>query len=140
MKNNIKYELNIEDFMKNVIIEDKNFSKYEDSNGTMFILNTVQLLARVDYMELTEKELEQAKFTQSVEKKEYKSKIATRLKSKYEETKKEEDRFTIVDTKIKVYQVWNVSNPYGAYKSFDNKEEALKLANSINNKIKKYID
>ena len=140
MNNKITFETKLEEFMKNIVIENKNLSKYEDNNGTMFELNTVQLMTRVDYMELTEKELEQLKFNMAIEKKEYHSKEVVRLRSKYEETKKEEDRFTIVETKVKVFEVWNVSNPYGAYKSFDNKEDALKLAKSINAKVKKYLD
>ena len=30
MKNNIRYELDLEKFMKDITIENKNFSKYED--------------------------------------------------------------------------------------------------------------
>lgn len=140
MNNKIQYELDIEEFMKNITIENKNFSKYEDINGTMFELNTVQLLARVDYMELTDKELEQAKFQKAVDKIDFQHKIVTRVKSKYELTKKEEDMYTLVDSKVKVNQVWNVSNNYGAFKSFDNKKDALKLAKAINDTIKSVLD
>ena len=33
MKTNIQYEMNLEEFMKNIIIENKNFSIYEDVKG-----------------------------------------------------------------------------------------------------------
>ena len=148
MKNNIKYELNLEEFMKNIIIENKNFSKYEDINGTMFELNTVQLMTRVDYMELsTEKigengasEYEQAIFTKSIDDIDYKEKEILKPVPKSEITGKDKDKFIIANKKSLVKQIWNVSNPYGAFKSFNNKNDALKFANKINDNIKSYLD
>ena len=148
MNNKIKYELNLEKFMNNITIENKSFSKYEDETGTMFELNTVQLLARVDYMELsTEKigkhgasEYEQAIFTKTIDDLEYKMKEIEKPVPKSEITGNEKDKFTIANKKVVVMQVWNVSNPYGAFKSFNNKEQALKFAKGINEKIKSYLD
>lgn len=143
----IKYELDLEEFMKNVDIENKNFSTYEDVKGTMFILNTVQLFTRVDYMELsTEKigehgasEYEQALFTKKINDLEYKHKEIKKPVPKSEITGKDEDKFTITEKKTEVVQVWNVSNPYGAFKSFDNKKDALNLAKAINDTIKRVL-
>lgn len=148
MKNNIKYELNLEEFMKNITIENKNFSKYEDINGTMFELNTVQLMARVDYLELsTEKigehgasEYEQALFTKSIEDLDYTDKEILKSVPKSEITGKDEDKFTLTSKKTTVKEIWQVSNPYGAFKSFNNKKDALKFANAINDNIKSYLD
>jgi hypothetical protein len=42
------------------------------------------------------------------------------------------------EKEVAVRQIWNVSNPYGAFKSFTNKDDAIELANSINNKILEY--
>ena len=148
MKNNIKYELNLEEFMKNITIENKNFSKYEDINGTMFELNTVQLMTRVDYLELsTEKvgehgasEYEQALFTKTIDDLDYIDKETLKSVPKSEITGKEEDKFTITSKKVTIKEVWQVSNPYGAFKSFNNKNDALKFAKGINEKIKSYLD
>ena len=145
---NIKYELNLEEFMKNITIENKNFSKYEDINGTMFELNTVQLLTRVDYMELsTEKigdkgasEYEQAVFTKAIDDLEYEEKEILKPVPKSEITGNDKDKFTIANKKVTIKRIWNVSNPYGAFKSFNNKNDALKFANKINDNIKGYLD
>lgn len=145
---NIKYELNLEEFMKNITIENKNFSKYEDINGTMFELNTVQLMTRVDYMELsTEKvgesgasEYEQAIFTKAIDDLDYEEKEIQKPVPKSEITGNDKDKFTIANKKVKVKQIWQVSNPYGAFKSFANKKDALKFAYAINDNIKKYLD
>lgn len=143
----IKYELDLEDFMKNIYIEDKSFSQYEDIKGNYFELNTVQLLTRVDYMELSvEKigkngasEYEQALFNKKINNLEYNHKEIKKAIPKSEITGKEEDKFTITEKKNEIVEVWNVSNPYGAYKSFTNKKDALKLAKSINTKVKEHL-
>ena len=148
MKNKIKYELDLEKFMKNVEIENKNFSKYEDDKGNMFILNTVQLLTRVDYIELsTEKigengasEYEKALFNESINKLDYKIKEVKKPIPKSEVTGKKEDMYTITEVEEKAVQIWQVSNNYGAFKSFVKKDEALNFADSINDKVKKYLD
>lgn len=145
---NIKYELNLEEFMKNITIENKNFSKYEDINGTMFELNTVQLMTRVDYMELSTEvvgkkgasEYDQAIFTKTIEDLDYTDKEILKPIPKSEVTGKEEDKFILTNKKVNVKQIWQVSNPYGAFKSFNNKKDALKFANKINDNIKGYLD
>ena len=101
----------------------------------MFALNTVNCLARVDYMELSKEEYEKSKFEMKIDDLEYNITEITRPQSKYFLTKKEEDKYTIVDAKVKVRQVWNVSNGIGIHKSFTNKEEAMELAKEINVRI-----
>ena len=148
MKNNIRYELDLEKFMKDITIENKNFSKYEDIKGNMFLLNTVQLLTRVDYIELsTEKvgeygasDYEKALFNESINKLDYNTKEIKKVIPKSDITGKEEDRFTLTDKKEKVAQIWQVSNNYGAFKSFIFKTEALKFASNINETVKSYLD
>jgi len=127
---------NILDFNKKVEILNKDYSLYKDEEkGVMFALNTVNCLARVDYMELSKEEWEKAKFEMKIDDLDYNIIEITRPQSKYFLTKKEEDKYTIVDSKVKVRQVWNVSNSIGIHKSFTNKEEAMELANSINKNI-----
>ena len=148
MKTNIQYEMNLEEFMNNIKIENKNFSKYEDDKGNMFLLNTVQLLTRVDYIELsTEKtgengasDYEKALFNESINKLDYKTKEVKKPITKSEVTGKKEDMYTITEVEEKVVQIWQVSNNYGAFKSFIKKDEALNFADSINKLIKTYLD
>jgi hypothetical protein len=104
----------------------------DEEKGIMFPLNTVNLLARVDYLELSKEEYEKAKFEMKIDNLEYNIIETTRPVPKNIITKKDSDKYTIVDSKVKVRQVWNVSNALGIKKSFTNKEEAMKLAESLN--------
>ena len=127
---------NIEEYMSKVEIIDKSISEYTDEEkGTKYIIPTPHLIARVDHLELTDSEYTKAKFEQKVDNLEYKTKMVDRPKSKYEVTKKEEDRYTIINSKVIVYEIWNVSNGLGFKKSFDNKEDAMKLYTEINTPI-----
>ena len=125
-------------FYDNIEIINKDLSRYEDNKGNMFILNTINLLARVDYMELTKEEYKVAKFQQKIEDLDYSMTNIKRVVSKNEITKKEEDKYTLVDKEVSVRQIWNVSNPYGVFKSYTNKDEAVKYAKEVNEKILKY--
>ena len=125
-------------FYDNVEVINKDLSRYEDDKGNMFILNTINLLARVDYMELTKEEYKVAKFQQKIDDLDYSMTNIKRVVSKNEITKKEEDKYTLVDKEVSVRQIWNVSNPYGVFKSYTNKDEAVKYAKEVNEKILKY--
>lgn len=127
---------NLTEYMKKIKIIDKNISEYEDTEkGVKYILPTPHLLARVDYLELTDTEFNKAKFEQKVDNLEYNTKMIDRPKSKYEVTKKEEDRYTIINSKVKVHEIWNVSNGLGFKQSFDNKADAMNLYVEINTPI-----
>lgn len=124
---------NILEFNKKVSIINKDYAMYKDEEkGVMFPLNTVNLLARVDYLELSKEEYEKAKFEMKIDNLEYNIIETTRPVPKNTITKKDSDKYTIVDSKVKVRQVWNVSNALGIKKSFTNKEEAMELAESLN--------
>lgn len=127
---------NILEFSKKVEIINKEYAIYRDEEkGIMFPLNTVNLIARVDYKELSKEEYNKEKFEMKVEDLDYNIIDITRPQSKYFETKKEEDKFTIIDAKVSVRQVWNVSNGLGVYKSFTNKEEAMQVAEELNKEV-----
>lgn len=127
-------------FNENVEILNKDLAIYEDEKGNMFVLNTVNTLAKVDYLELTKEEYTSLKFQNKIEDLDYTIKNVKRAVPKNEITGKDEDKFTIAEKEVAVRQVWNVSNPYGAFKSFTNKDEAIELAKSINKKcIEKLI-
>ncbi len=125
------------EYMSNIKILSKEISEYyNEEAGVRKIIPTSYLLCSVDYMELTEQELEQAQFNMVIDKDvEYKTKMATRPKVKYEITKNEADKNKLIDSKVKVYCVWNVTNSLRLKKTFNNKEEALELYDKINQPI-----
>lgn len=127
---------NILEFNEKVGIINKDYSMYKDlEKGVIFPLNTINLLTRVDYMELSKEEYEKAKFEMKIDNLEYNIVEVDRPVPKYTLTKKEEDKYTITNSKVKVRQVWNVSNALGIKKSFTNKEDAIKLSEELNKKI-----
>lgn len=129
-------EKDIVSFMKNVEIINKDFSRYIDNEkGIIFSLNTVQLLPRLDYMELDKTKYETSKFEQKIDNLEYNIINVDKPSSKYARTKKEEDRFIIENQKVAVRQVWNVVNALGIHKSFTNKEEAIKVYNELYDEV-----
>lgn len=133
---------NLTEYMSKVTITNKDISEYvNEENGTRYIIPTGHLLAKVDYLELTDKEFEQAKYKLLIDKHiDYKTTMATRPVLKSDITGKEKDKNTIVDSTVKVYQVWNVSNGLNIKQSFDNKEEAVKLYEEIKEKVIKYYE
>lgn len=128
---------NIIEYMYKIRLISKEISEYyNEEAGVRKIIPTSYLLASVDYMELTEEELEKAKFNMLIDKDvEFETKMTTRPRVKYEITKNEADKNKLVDSKVKVYCVWNVSNSLKLKKSFNNKEEALELYERINGPI-----
>lgn len=131
---------NILEFMDKVEILNKDLSIYRDKEkGSIFVLNTVHLVARVDYLELDKQEYTIAKFQKKIEDLDYVIEDIDRPVPKNEITKKDEDKYTITNKKVSVRKVWNVSNGAGTYKSFTNKEDAMNLAEEINLKVIKYL-
>lgn len=129
-------EKDIVSFMKNVEIINKDFSRYIDNEkGIIFSLNTVQLLPRLDYMELDKTKYETSRFEQKIDNLEYNIIKIDKPSSKYARTKKEEDRFIIENQKVAVRQVWNVVNALGIHKSFTTKEEATKVYNELYDEV-----
>lgn len=133
---------NLTEYMKKVHITNKDISEYvNDENGVRYIIPTGHLLAKVDYYEFTEKELETAKYKLLIDKHiNYKTAISTRPVLKNELTGKEKDKNIIIDSTVKVYQVWNVSNGLNIKQSFDNKQDAIKLYEDIKKKVVKFYE
>jgi hypothetical protein len=132
---------NIIDFMKKVSIIDKNLSQYKDEKkGISFYINTVNLLTRVDYLEVgTEKsaklkvsEYEKLRFEKKIEDLDYKKITKKDIRIKSEITGRKEDSTTLIEEEVPAVAVWNVSNSVGVYKSFTSKEEALKFSDEVN--------
>ena len=130
------------EFMKHLTVLNKDFSEYEDTEkGNKYMIPNSYIFARCDYLELTNDELKKERFEQHIDKSDLKFNYieSTRPKPKYEITKIEADKYVITDVKVKVNQIWLVSNGMKMVKSFNNKEEALKLVDSINDKLKGYF-
>ena len=132
--------MKLDEFMENVDIYNKEFAVYEDKEkGSLFALNTVHLLTRVDMLELTKEEYQVAKFQKKIDDLDYEIVNIKKAVPKNEITKKDEDKFTITEKEVAVRKIWNVSNTAGAFKSFTNKEEAIKTAKEINAKVFEYL-
>lgn len=130
----------LKSFMDNLTILNKDCSEYfNKEKGTKYMVPNSYIYARCDYLELTNDELKKERFAQNVNKepKEFNVIESTRPVSKYETTKREEDKYTIIDGKVKVNQIWRVSNGMKYIQTFNNKEEALKFLDSINEPLKK---
>ena len=56
---------------------------------------------------------------------------------KFNKTKKESDKGTIIETKVKISKVWLVRNGVRLTKSYNNKNDALKYVEETNNKLLK---
>lgn len=123
-------EERLEDYMKNVTIKGKELSEYyNEKTGLLYPLPTASLLCRVDYLELTKEELEKAKFEMQVEKKDYQMYDCVRPMP----DKKIKNH--IINGNIKATHIWNVKNQTGIFTTFENKEDAVKLAREINDKV-----
>lgn len=123
---------NLIEFNKKVEIIDKEYSIYRDlEKGVIFPLNTIKLISSLECLELPKEEYNKLKFEKKIEDLEYNIVEKEIPQSKYLLTKKEEDKYTIVDAKVKVRQVYKVSNGIGIYKCFTNKEEAINFAEDL---------
>ena len=129
-------EQNLNEFMECIDIKSKEVSIYKnEEKGLMYPVGTTSLLCRVDYLELADKELEKYKFEQKIDNKEYKMYDCERIVPKYEITKIEADKYTLTTKKIKATHIYNVSNNLGIHTTLEDKDEAFKLCEEINNKI-----
>lgn len=124
------------EFMNNVDIKCKEIAIYKnEEKGLSYPLSIAHLLCRVDYLELAKEELAKAKFEEKIDNKEYKMYDCEKLVPKSDITKNKEDMYTITTKKYKGTHIWNVSNQVGIHTTFEDKEEAFKLCEEINNKI-----
>lgn len=126
----------LKEFMEHLTILNKDMSEYNDEEkGIKYIVPNSYVYARCDYLELTNEELKKERFNQTIDKSD--------LKFNYIESTrpapKKNDPYTIIDAKVMVNQIWLVSNGMKMVKSFNNKEEALKLVDSINEPLKKIL-
>lgn len=139
---------NIIEFMDKIKMLDKNLSQYIDKEkGVMFFVNTVNLLTRVDYLEVSTKtdpkkriaEYELLKFEKKIEDLDYKKITKKEIRVKSDITGRKEDMTTLLEDEVPAVAVWNVSNSVGVKKSFIDKDEAIKFSDKINSKVLNYL-
>lgn len=124
-------------FNNNITKVNDELSKYEDDKGFLFIMPTTSLLVSCEYKEITKQEYEQMIFSKIIPKElELEEEMVKRQKVKYEITKDEKDKNTIVDTNVMIKKVWLVKNTLNIVKAFNNKDEAIELTKELN---KKYL-
>lgn len=127
---------NIEEYMSKINILNKDLAEYvNEETGVKYIIPTAHLLVRIEYIEATKSELDKLIFNSSIDKLEYNSKMGKRPVVKSTITKDKKDDYTLVDSEIKLWEIWNVSNGLKVKQSFTNKEDAIKLYNEVNKKI-----
>ena len=121
-------------FMDHLNIINKDISEYvNEEKGVRYIVPNSYVFTRCDYLELTNEEVKKEKFNQNINNEDIKFNYieSTRPAPKYETTKREEDKYTIVDAKIKVNQVWVVSNGLKFKNTFNNKERSESNGNCL---------
>lgn len=133
-------EKRLDKFMDKVKIQNKDISEYfDEERGELFVFNTVQLLTRVEKLELDEVQLNTALFEMKVDKLAYEQSFIERPTPKERITKDPKDRFTLTNEKVKVSNVWNVINNMGLFKSFNDKNKAIQFSRSINEEVKGWL-
>lgn len=131
---------NLQEYMSKIkIINDKIAEYRDEEKGLVYPVNTIQLTARVDYLELTKEELQKAKFEQKVDDKDYKMFDCERHIPKSQVTKDKKDQFTITKSMVKATHIYNVANQVGIHTTLEDKEEAIKLCDEINSQIYKAL-
>ncbi len=118
---------------KNVEVVNSKFAKYEDSEGNLSIFPISGLICNCQYLRVDESNLNVMKFNQEIDKnmKLKKVKAMTQV-TKDTITGKEEDKNTLVDKEVEVYEMWRVVNGLGMKEVFNDKKEALIYCNDIN--------
>lgn len=126
----------LKEFMENVDIKCKEVAIYTNKEkGLSYPLTLGHLLCRIDYLELGKEELIKAKFEQKIEDKDYKMYDCEKLVPKSDITKRKEDMFTLTKKTFKGAKLYNVSNQLGIHTTLEDKEDAFKLCEEINNKL-----
>lgn len=129
---------NLEEFMSKINYDKKNnYIEYIDNEiGRRHSLKTDHIMPVLDYIKATDDELSQLIFDMKIEKGIEFNKIKEeRPFPLYKDTQKEEDKSVIVNKEFDINQIWNVSNPLGIFKTFNNKEDAIKFYEKIRNEI-----
>jgi hypothetical protein len=124
------------EYMKKIEIN-KEVCFYKDlEKGVIYPLTPKHLLASVEYLELDKNEVKKRIFEKKIDNKDYKMYDCEKTVPKSDITKKKEDMFIWTKMTYKGTHIWNVVNQTGIHETFENKEDAIKLCEEINNKVK----
>ena len=133
-------EMELSKFMEKIEIINKDLSVYKDNEkGMLFYLNTVQLLVRVEPLELDKEQYQIALFEKKIEDLEYERETIKRVVPKNTITKNDKDKYTLTNKEVIVKKVYNVANALNVKKSFVDKKEAMEYAEAINKSIAKVL-
>lgn len=132
-KDLIQFEKNIKESNYNNCVE------YEDEKGNYQIIPISSCIVGVQYNELTKEEYQKALFQGIIKDKKYDEIESTRVVDKSTITHNKKDQGVLIDKKVIIKKIYVVTNGLKATASFENKDDAIKLAKEINNKYRKLI-
>lgn len=128
-------------FYDNISKINKDLAEYEDEKGNSYIIPMGQLFCNCSYNEFDKNEFTIAVFNKIVDDSiEYQEEKIKKAVSKQEVTKDIKDKYILTDKEVIVKKVWVVQNGLKISKSFNNKEDALKLLHKINNDLLKQTE
>lgn len=124
-------------FYENIeFLGSKDVCKYEDKKGNLVILPISNLILNCEYVEIDEAQKKIAIYNGELDKDLELEKIkVTRKKDKFEKTKNEKDKGTIIDMEVEVSKVWFVRNGLRLSKAYNDKDKALAFVKETNEKI-----
>lgn len=123
------------EFNKNLKFINNGIVKYEDKEGNLKILNLGTLFCQVQFLKVTKEAKKIMLFEKEIDKNmEFKKEIITIPQ------KDNENPLKIKDVEVQAELMWKVQNGLGMIKIFNNQEEAINLANEINEKILLYLE
>ena len=123
-------EKNLIKFNENVKIINNGLVKYEDEEGNLKLLNIGSLMCQVQFLRVTETAKRVMMFNKEISKD---MKFNTEFAMIPQKDEKNPLKIKEVETQVEL--MWKVQNGLGFSTVFNNKEEALKYAEDINNSV-----
>lgn len=132
--------MELKELNSNIEIIKNKYAKYSDKDGNIVIFPISGLICKCEYLRVDEANKNVLEFRKEIPKgMEFKKiEIKTQI-TKDKITGKEEDKNTIVDQDVEVFEMWKVTNSVGISKIFNNKDEATKYCDKINEKYLEMI-
>ena len=132
--------MGLKELNNNIEIIKNKFAKYCDKDGNIVIFPVEGLICKCEYLRVDESNKNILEFRGEIPKGMRFTKIKTMTQiTKDKITGKEEDKNTIVDQEIEVYQMWKISNGVGVSEIFNSKKEAIEYCNENNQKYMEFI-
>lgn len=132
--------MELKELNSNIEIIKNKYAKYSDKNGNIVIFPIAGLICKCEYLRVDETNKNILEFRGEIPKGMKFTKIKTMTQvTKDKITGKEEDKNTIVDQDVEVFEMWKVTNSVGISEIFNNKDEATKYCDKINEKYLEMI-